>query len=222
VIQLDQKTAAELVDKDTVRFRFLKDSTTFTGNFSILNNADGTYGVIEMNNSLVRYSSDRFLEIELVLNRKTGLKIPNSAIAKKTFYKIPKQFALYDEEEENKEISIIKEVEKKDGTTGIKYINTTVYKSEDTYFLVDSDQISEGDVIVNEEGTKGYTIQESETLEGVYNINKGYAVFREITVIDQNEEYCIVEDGATYGLYQYDHIALDASTVNDEDIIVKK
>ncbi len=34
---------------------------------------------------------------------------------------------------------------------------------------------------------------DEETLYGVYNINKGYAVFREVTIIDENEEYCIVE-----------------------------
>lgn len=29
-----------------------------------------------MSNSLVRYASDRYLEIELIMNKKTGLKIP--------------------------------------------------------------------------------------------------------------------------------------------------
>ena len=53
----------------------------------------------------------------------------------------------------------------------------------------------------------------------IYNINKGYAVFREIKIIDENEEYCIVEEGSTFGLAQYDHIVLDASTVKDEDIV---
>lgn len=69
------------------------------------------------------------------------------------------------------------------------------------------------------DSTKRFLVSDVETLEGVYNINKGYAVFREITVIDENEEYCIVEEGSVYGLAQYDHIALDASTVNDEDIV---
>ena len=79
--------------------------------------------------------------------------------------------------------------------------------------------MSAGDVILMEGASKSYTIGENEALEGVYNINKGYAVFREITVVDENEEYCIVEEGATFGLSQYDHIALDASTVNDQDIV---
>lgn len=218
IFPLDQKMSAEFADKTSIRFRFLKDGTTFTGDFSILKNKDGYFGKIDMRTSLIRYASDRFLEIELVLSRKTGLKIPNSAIAKKVFYKIPKEFALY-EEDDPKEISIIKQVTKKDGSASAKYITATVYKEDKSCFLVDSSLFAEGDVILMEEKSKQYIIGDSETLEGVYNINKGYAIFREITVVDENEEYCIVEEGTTFGLAQYDHIALDASAVEDQDII---
>lgn len=217
VFPLDQKTVAELSDKTSIRFRFLKDGTTFTGDFSVFNNKDGYFGKIDMRTSLIRYASERFLEIELVLNRKTGLKIPNSAIARKVFYKIPKEFALY-EEEDPEEISIIKQVKKKDGDFSAKYVTATVYKEEDSYFLVDSTHFADGDVILKENASKQYTIGANETLEGVYNINEGYAIFREITVVDENEEYCIVEEGATFGLSQFDHIALDASAVKDKDV----
>ena len=54
-----------------------------------------------------------------------------------------------------------------------------------------------------------YTVGEKASLEGVYCINKGYAVFRTISIIDQNEEYCIVEAGTRYGISQFDYIVLD-------------
>ena len=54
----------------------------------------------------------------------------------------------------------------------------------------------------------------------MFTTSTGYAIFREITIIDENEEYCIVEAGSTFGLAQYDHIALNADTVNDEDIVI--
>ena len=38
VIPLDQRLAAELAEKSTVRFRFLKDGTTFNAGFSIVQN----------------------------------------------------------------------------------------------------------------------------------------------------------------------------------------
>lgn len=47
---------------------------------------------------MIRYSGDRFLNIELVTNIKTGLKIPLSSIVKKNFYVIPKEYMAKDED----------------------------------------------------------------------------------------------------------------------------
>ena len=38
-------------------------------------------------------------------------------------------------------------------------------------------------------------------------------------LIAENEEYCIVADDDTFGLAQYDHIALDADTVSDDQLL---
>ena len=89
---------------------------------------------------------------------------------------------------------------------------------EDKYY-VDINLFSEGDYVVKKDSNNKYRIEETATLQGVYNINKGYAVFREITILADNEEYCIVEEGTTFGLAQYDHIALDADSVSDDQIL---
>ncbi len=60
VIPLNKKMVTELADKSTVKFRFLKDDTTFTANFSVIQNGDSYFGKLDMKNSLVRYASDRF------------------------------------------------------------------------------------------------------------------------------------------------------------------
>ena len=74
-------------------------------------------------------------------------------------------------------------------------------------YYVDKSAFKEGDAIVNQETGERYIIGETDTLEGVYCINKGYAVFRRIEVLDQNEEYAIVSRNTDYGLsYRYDHI----------------
>lgn len=218
VIPLDKKMATELADKDTVKFRFMKDGTIFNAGFSILQNEDGYFGKLDMKNSLIRYASERYLEIELIVNRKSGLKIPNSAIAKKVFYKIPKEYASYDGESP-REIGLLWETYNKDGSAATKYITATVYDEDDDNFYVDISLFEEGDYVLKKDSSGRYQVAETETLEGVYNINKGYAVFREIKVVDENEEYCIVEEGSVFGLSQYDHIVLDASTVTDEEIV---
>ncbi|WP_394911268.1 HlyD family efflux transporter periplasmic adaptor subunit [uncultured Robinsoniella sp.] len=218
IIPLDKKLLTELSDNTTVRFRFLKDGTAFNADFSILQNGDNSYGKLDISNSVIRYAGERFVDIELVLNRETGLKIPKSAIAEKQFFKIPKEFVTENEENDN-EVSILKESVGKDGKTVTKYITATVYEKTDKEYYVGTTLFKVGDYILKKDSSKKYQVSGTGSLQGVYNINKGYAVFREIKIIDENEEYCIVEAGSSYGLSQYDRIVLNADTVNDEDIV---
>lgn len=217
---LSDSLAIELQDRSTIRFRFLKDNNTFSADFDILNNGSEYFGKISLNNSLVRYVADRFLEIELIMDRKKGLKIPTSAIAEKVFYKIPEEYVIENKDTKN-EITLLRETFNKDGSSVVKYVTATVYSKVDGNYLVNTELFKDGDYVQMIDTTKKYQIQESniEAIQGVYNINKGYAIFREVTVIDENEEFCIVEPNNVYGLAAHDHIVLDASTVDTDDIV---
>lgn len=218
VIPLDKKNATELADMSVIRFRFMEDGSTFNADFSIVQNDGNFFGKLDISNSLIRFAGDRYIDIELLINRQSGLKIPNSAIAEKVFYRIPKEYVTVNEESDN-EIGILTETYDTDGSAITKYIMATVYDKTDLDYYVDTSLFKEGDYVLMKDSSKRYQISETKSLTGVYNINKGYAVFREITIIDENEEYCIVESDNAYGLAQYDHIALDASTVKEDSII---
>ena len=56
-------------------------------------------------------------------------------------------------------------------------------------------------------------------LKGVYNVNKGYAVFRRIEPLQEGDEYVIIKKGTSQGVSIYDHIALNASTVVEDAVI---
>ena len=56
-------------------------------------------------------------------------------------------------------------------------------------------------------------------LKGVYNINRGYAVFRQVQILCESDEYYIVQSGDDYGLSNYDHIALTGKDVHEGDVI---
>ena len=64
-----------------------------------------------------------------------------------------------------------------------------------------------------------YTLSKTAKLKGVYNINRGYAVFRQIDIIDQNEEYSVLQTGTSYGLSLYDHIALNGNEISEGELI---
>ena len=50
-------------------------------------------------------------------------------------------------------------------------------------------------------------------------MNKGYADFKQITILEKNDEYAIVSSNTKYGLTVYDRIVLDATSVNNDDFI---
>lgn len=218
IIPIDSKLASELTDQTSVTIRFLKDGTTASPDVSVIQNGNIYFAELDMNDSVVRFATDRFLEVELLLNKKTGLKIPKSAIAQKQFYVIPEEYVICDEDNEH-EITLIRESYDNNGKVETRYITATVYEKVDDKYYVDINLFSEGDYVVKKDSNNKYRIEETATLQGVYNINKGYAVFREITILADNEEYCIVEEGTTFGLAQYDHIALDADSVSDDQIL---
>ncbi len=217
---IDQKLLTELADTEKIRFRFMKDNETFSAPFSVVYNGDEAFGKISLDNSLVRYATDRFLEIELVMNKKTGLKIPSSAIVERSFYKIPEEYAIKNQDTDS-EIALKVETFAEDGSSEAKYITANVYDHDDKDYMIDCELLNPGDYVQMEDSVKRFQIREKDalTLHGVYNINKGYAVFREITVIDENEEYCVVESNNIYGLAAYDYIVLNASEVTADQIV---
>lgn len=235
LIPLSDKQAVKLADRSSIRVKFLKDDMTQSGDFSIIELDGGKYGKIDFNKGLVRYASDRFLDIELVTNTVTGLKIPLSSIVTKEFYTIPSEFAT--KNEDSQETGFMVADKNKDGDDINTFVTTTIYASVEqpkaasalgeeaapaetkyTYY-VDKSAFKEGDAITGPASQGKYIVGETAALEGVYCINQGYAVFRRIEILDQNEEYAIVSRSTSYGLSRYDHIVRNADEVKEEDIL---
>lgn len=92
LINVPDNVAKSLNDKSVIKIRFCDDDYTTTVSFSLLKKDDAFFLKLNMKNSLIRYINERFTNIELVLGADTGLKIPNSAITKKEFFTIPKDY----------------------------------------------------------------------------------------------------------------------------------
>ncbi len=209
--------ASRLEGKSTIKVKFKKDSSTMTGNLELLTKADGMYAKITFSSGMIRFASDRYLDIELVTNAEKGLKIPISAVVSKDFFLVPKAYAVTSDS--STDLGFIRRTQSKDGTYSTEFINATIYASDDDNYYVDMAEFSVGDVLIMENSTQTFTLEKTGQLEGVYNINRGYTVFRRIEIIDQNEEYCIVKTGTSYGLSLYDNIVLDSSTVSEDEIL---
>ena len=230
LIPLSDKQAVKLGDRTSIRVKFLKDDLTQTGDFSVIKIDGQKYGRIDFNKGLIRYATDRFLDIELVTNNETGLKIPLTSLVTKDFFVIPSTFETKDEE--TGEISFIVSERDEKGKTVTRVVTPTIYATEEneksinndtgvkTYtYYVDDNSFSEGDAIVLKDSKAKYIVGEKKSLQGVYCINQGYAVFRRVEVKDQNEEYAIIEKNTPFGLIRYDHIVRNANRVKEEDIL---
>ena len=94
MIKLSQDDISKygLQGKKSIDIKVKKDNMTFTCGFSIIEKSDGYYGKLSVDSYMIRYASERFLDIELVTTGKSGMKIPVSAVTENEFYVIPKSY----------------------------------------------------------------------------------------------------------------------------------
>ena len=73
-----------------------------------------------------------------------------------------------------------------DGKTVGVITPCTIYYADDEYYYVDAGENSElkaGDFLTKDDSEERYQIGMTQTVQGVYNINRGYAVFRRIEIL---------------------------------------
>ena len=217
LITIDEELAKELNKKKTVTIRFCKDNFKTTANSSVLKKNGNYYLKLSLKTGLIRYADERFVDVELVMKAITGLKIPVSAITSKEFFTIPKEYFTAEVDG-----LLIKKYDKETNKEIVSQILPTIYYATDDFYYIDSELVQAGDIVQKPESQEIYVIgSDTDSLQGVYNINKGYAVFKQINILYQNSEYAIVETKTSYGIAQYDHIALDASSIKEHELITK-
>ena len=218
VIKTDPEKADELVEEEYVKVKFLKNQDTSWGKVSVYNNADGdTFVMLSFTNSMLSFCTDRFIDIELILQEDNGLKVPNSAIVNKEFFIVPKDYITKGGNSNNP--GVLRQIYLEDGSTSTEFIETNIYnETEDEYYLDDM-TLRMGDILVKTDSGSTLTLSKKGSLIGVYNINKGYADFKQINILYSNDEYSIIKPNTIYGLCTYDYIVLDASSVNDDELI---
>ena len=208
----DPDKVKELEELEYVKVRFIKNQDESWGKVSTYtNDAGDTFVQLTFTNSMITFCRDRFLNVELITEDEKGLKIPVSSIVYKNFYLIPKAY-LIKNNDNNTGVLRVKYDEQ--GKETSEFVPVSVYNETETEFYVDEDTLRSGDSLILTDSNARYTVSRNDSLIGVYNINKGYADFRQIIVLYQNEEYAIVRSNTNYGLNVYDYIVLDSKTVD--------
>ena len=213
VMPIDNEMVETLANDSAIEIEFNEDNAVTWCTYSILERAGINYLVLSLDDSMERYADQRFISINLKLDEKNGLKIPNSSIVNKTFYTIPKQYFTRGEDSTGYGLLV------RNGSN-VEFKSTTIYFEDDDNYYVDSESVSDGDVCLMINSSDTYTVgSDTGQLQGVYNVNKGYTIFKIIDIIYQNNEYTIVRAGTDYGLALYDRIVLQGDRVMENEIL---
>ena len=221
IFPLSEEDITEFADKNKLQVNFTGRDLTTTGTFSRITGSDGkAYGKLDFDKYMVEFVSDRYIEFEIVSDKVSGLKIPVSSVTTKNFYLVPVEYLANGGD--SSDTGFYKEVYTESGTNAV-FVPATLYYKTDEYYYIDSGTgapFAAGDYIVKPNSTERYQIGQTASLEGVYNINKGYAVFKQIEKLASNDDYYTVRKNMDYGLSVYDHIALNADIIEGEGVLI--
>ncbi len=177
-----------------------------------------TYLTLEFDRMLNDFLDSRVMPVQLVYRDYDGIKIPESAIVQKEFVKIPREFYV----NENRHNGVFLEGNEVDkyGKTHLKMYNINMIKKVgDEIFIPADEKINIGTTVYLKDENKSFTITHSEKLDGVYVINKGFAMFKFIEKVYEEKGFIIVKSRIDYGIRIYDRIIADSKTVKENTII---
>lgn len=213
ILEVDKNLYDSLQGESYLKIKFLEDEVETWTNLDFTEKAGKYYLILSLDDSMDRYADSRFVHVKIVNNNISGLKIPNSSIVEKEFYTIPKDYMVQGNNDDSAGFLL------KSDAGGV-IVNPTVYYETDDYYYVDSEVLKRGDRLVKPNSKEEYVVgADIDKLKGVYNVNKGYAVFKQIEILYQNDDYSIIKTGTSYGISMYDHIVLQGNEVEENTII---
>lgn len=216
---LDEGQYEKLKDNEKITIIFTTDGLKQTVPVKVFQKGTEYFAKVTLDKYMARYINQRFLSTEIVINSAEGLKVPVSAITEKKFYKVPSAYLTEGGDSDKKGLIRIVTTSG-DGGDKVTYEFVPVdYYQDGDYIYVNTSLFKSRDIIKGKNDSDTYMLEKTKNFKGVYNVNKGYAVFRQVEVLYENEEYCIIKKNTQNGLSVYDHIALDSSTATEQSII---
>lgn len=216
-IQLEEERALELMGETYAEIKFLSTQEKVWAAIRVQQIGDAFFAYLSLNNSVVTFCNERFIDIELITRNEQGLKIPISAIDYRQFNVVPEAYRI-DRIDANTS-TFMRKTFLEDGQQSSDIISVAVYAEKEEGIYVDANQLKIGDYLLLENTMSENAVSQVGELVGVYCINQGYAEFRQIVILYQNDEYAIIQKNTPGGINEYDYIVLDASVVSPDDFI---
>lgn len=199
-----------------ITIRLIDLDKTLTLPYETVTGTDGAkLGCVTLSKYGTDYVKERFAQFEIITSDISGLKIPVSSVTTQNFYLIPKEFAAYG----NDGTLGFYVVDPASGSDLPQFTSLTIYGYADDNYYVNMEEISVGNYLIQTDTSERYYIAPTAELTGVYSINQGYTLFRQIVILSQVDDMYIVQSNLSYGISVYDHIAMDASFLTEHELV---
>lgn len=219
IVLLDEALYRQLSAKDTATFTIGEEHRQITAPVSCYQKENSYFAAITMDKYLANYTAERFLNLTFEVASIEGLKLPETAITWKDYYRIPDAYFVQGGNSGERGL-MVEEFRQETGEKQYTFYKPEVFYSADGFTYIDPSELSDQTYIVTQDlSVRTMLYMFLNKLEGAYNINKGYAVFKRIERLQTENGYCIIKKNSVAGISAYDHIALDASGVTEGEII---
>ena len=220
IIPLSEKEASSLEDKEYLKINIHNSSKNIVCPVTFVTKEGKHFAVLSLDQQMVNYINDRFIDVVIIMDQNNGLKIPNTAITKKEAYRIPITYLTNGSDSLEMKYLNIKTLDK-NGEVTIEQKSPDILKKDEKYIYIDPNDYSADTVIYNANTNDSLQLSSAakEELQGVYCVNQGIAKFRYIEVKYQDDEYCIAAIDIPYSIARYDRIILNQSFVSENQII---
>lgn len=213
-IELDDDDVKRYKDTKGVHIKFINDNLDTTANFEIVKGKDGrAYGIISLSKYCIRFANDRFVNIQIINDVEDGLKIPKSSLVKKNVYIVPKEYGTAGGNSDE----IAFNIKKSDGKNKIVY--PPIAYSDSKNYYISTSSLDAGDVLVMPNSSETFTVGQTKSFNGVYNINNGYTKFVRVKILNSTDEYYIIKAGDVFSVSIYDRIVLNSDSVKENQIV---
>jgi putative membrane fusion protein len=219
-VMLTKEEYKKIKDNDKVKFKINDSNVKISASYDTIEKDDNYFIVINMSKYMAQYVSDRYLDITFIFSETQGLKIPNSAITTKEVIMIPISY-LTSGSGSTSEIYFNKMILTENGTTSVEQIAPTIYFKDEHFCYVDPSSIEETAVLVANDSDITFPIVTAGKyqLQGVYCVTQGTAVFKQIEILVNGDDYSIIDPNTSYGISSYDRIVLDGTSVQENQVI---
>ena len=240
VFMMDKNDMIRYEGKSYLNVELTRLKVSQNAAFRMFTASDGSImGVLSFSKYGSSYLTERFIDFSLREEEVSGFRIPVSSVLTREFLLIPTDYIMNSAGEGTK---VFREVTDSLGGSDVTPVSISVYSVRGDMAYISSTKLEAGDYLIRpmeyqvarkEDGREvmqivyeadysgRYHLAVTAPLNGVYNVNKGYCIFRQVEILETTRDgyYYLISPKTAYGLSAYDRIMENAEMVTDNQIV---